>query len=76
MPPSQSDAHRSTLDKLLSDNGLTVDSRLYREAVRESLTPTGTPGVFQLAANASPSETGVDVYGAGGVVQAEQLGAW
>jgi hypothetical protein len=75
MPPSPSDAHRSTLDKLLVDNGLTAASRLYREAVREALTPTGTPGVFLLAANASPSETVVDVYGAGYVVQAEQLGA-
>lgn len=35
---------------------------------------TSTPGVYRLAANASPSESVIDVYGPGYVVQAEQMG--
>ena len=43
--------------------------------MRDALTPTDTPGVYRLAANASPSESVVDVYGQGHLVQADQLGA-
>lgn len=62
------------LDKLLKENGLSGDTRLYREALRESLTPTSTPGVFRVPANANPSEAVVDVYGPGYLVQAEHVG--
>lgn len=62
------------LDKLLEEHGLTPDTQLYREAEREILTPTGKPGVYRIPANARPSETVVDVYGQGYLVQAEQIG--
>ena len=67
-------ATQAVLDKLLQEYGLASDTRLYREATPEALTPTETPGVFRLRANAAPSESVVDVYGQGYVVQAEALG--
>jgi hypothetical protein len=53
---------------------LFAETPLYREAMRDALTPTGTPGLYRLQANATPSESVVDVYGQGYVVQAEQVG--
>ena len=64
----------AALTQLLADSGLTLDSSVYREVLFSTLKPTGTPGVFRIAANAQPSESVVDVYGQGYVVQAEQLG--
>ena len=63
MTPPRDEAIQAALDRLLKDYSLAADTRLYREAMRDALTPTGTPGVFRLAANASPSESVVDVYG-------------
>ena len=63
-----------TLQKLMNENRLFAETPLYREAMRDTLTPTGTPGVFRLHANPKPSEAVVDVYGQGYVVQAEQVG--
>src|SRR3954447_10962031 len=63
------------LEKLLEEYGLARDTRLYREATPDTLTPTATPGVFRLRANAKPSESVVDVYGQGYLVQADQVGA-
>ena len=74
MPAHRDGATQAALDKLLEEHGLAGDTRLYREAVRESLTPTNTPGVYLLLANANPSEAVVDVYGQGYLVQAEQVG--
>ena len=68
-------ATQAALSKLLEEHNLAGDARLYREAMRESLVPTGQPGVFSLAANPNPSESVIDVYGPGYVVQAEQVGA-
>ena len=62
------------LDQLLADSGLTRDSSLFREVLFSSLTPTDKAGVFRIAANAHPSESVVDVYAQGHVVQAEQVG--
>lgn len=62
------------LDRLLKENGLTSESRLYREAVFTALRETGTPGVFHLAANENPSDSVVDVYDQGYVVQASEVG--
>ena len=42
--------------------------------MRESLIPTDAPGVYRLAANAAPSESVVDVYGSGYLMQAESVG--
>ena len=67
-------ATQAVLDKLLAEYGLAPDTRLYRETVRDSLTPTETPGVYRLPANVKPSEAVVDVYGQGYLVQAEQVG--
>jgi len=67
-------AAQTALEKLLEEYGLTSNTRLYRETVRESLTPTHAPGIYRLVANASPSEAVVDVYGQGYLVQAEQVG--
>lgn len=69
------DSTRAVLSKLLAEHNLGGDTRLYREALRNSLSATGTPGVYRLAANASPSESVIDIYGPGYVVQAEQVGA-
>ena len=67
-------ATQATLDKLLEQYGLAADTRLYREATPEALVPTETPGIFRLRANASPSESVVDVYGQGHIIQADQVG--
>ena len=64
----------AALTRLLTDNGLTPDSFLYREVLFSTLVPFGSPGMFRITANAQPSESVVDVYGQGYVVQAEQLG--
>ena len=64
----------AALNQLLADSGLTRDSSLFREVLFSSLAPSGTPGVFRIAANAHPSESVVDVYAQGHVVQAEQVG--
>ena len=74
MTADRQDANRTTLEKLLEEHGLGGDTRLYREATPESLSPTGTPGVFRLRANAAPSESVVDVYGQCHLVQAEEVG--
>ncbi|MGH7710718.1 MAG: hypothetical protein ACREOG_05510 [Gemmatimonadaceae bacterium] len=67
-------AVQASLDRLLAEHNLSGDRRLYREAVRGSLTPTETPGVYRLLANAKPSESVIDVYGQGHLVQAEEVG--
>ena len=68
------DSTRAILSRLLEEHGLTGESRLFREAERKSLSPTGTRGRYRLDANSSPSESVVDVYGPGYVVQAEEVG--
>ena len=65
---------QAVLDKLLEEHRLTPDTPLYREAEREALTPTGEAGVYSIPANATPSESAIDVYGQGYLVQAEQIG--
>lgn len=65
---------RAVLDQLLVDNGLTPDTLLYREVQLETLTPAGAAGLFRLSANAAPSESVLDIYGQGYLVQAEQVG--
>ena len=64
----------ATLNRLLADGGLSKDSSLFREVLFSTLEPSGTPGVFRIAANAHPSESVIDVYGQGYTVQAEQVG--
>lgn len=64
----------AALNRLLADSGLTRDSSLFREVLFSALTPSDKPGLFRIAANASPSESVVDVYGQGYTVQAEQVG--
>jgi hypothetical protein len=64
----------ATVLDLLASNGLTPDTRLYREAMFRDLAPTGTAEVFLLRANPQPTETVVDVYGQGHLVQADTLG--
>ena len=68
------DAAQEVLTRLLLENSLTPDSRLYREVEKSALTPSTTRGMYRLAANPTPSESVVDIYGPGYVVQAEQLG--
>lgn len=73
--PTRDDAVQTILSKLLEENGLTDESRLFREAERKSLASTDTPGVYRLDANATPGESIIDVYdGPGYVVQAEEVG--
>ena len=63
------------LERLMAENGLTSDTRLYRETLRKTLERTSTPGIFSLAANEKPSESVTDIYGQGYTVQAESVGA-
>ena len=74
MTADRDGATQAALDKLLEEHGLAADTRLYREATPEALLPTETPGVFRLRANTAPSESVVDVYGQGYIVQAEEVG--
>jgi len=74
MTSQRDPATQAALDQLLSTHGLGPDTRLYREAMRSALVPTGVPGLFRLAANPAPSDSVVDVYGKGYLVQAETLG--
>ncbi|HEV8453718.1 MAG TPA: hypothetical protein VGQ69_06495 [Gemmatimonadales bacterium] len=66
---------QAVLDQLLREHGLSGETRLYREAERGSLIPLDTSGAYRVRANANPSESVVDVYGQGHLVQAEQVGA-
>lgn len=68
------EATQKALQKLLDEHRLFAETPLYREAMRETLIPTQTAGVFRLNANPAPAESVVDVYGKGYVVQAEQVG--
>ena len=73
--PTRDQAAQSILSKLLEEHGLTEESRFFREAERKSLASTESSGVYRLAANASPSESIIDIYeGPGYLVQAEQVG--
>lgn len=74
MSGQRDETTQKALDQLLEEHRLFAETPLYREAMRDALTPTGTPGVYRLHANANPSESVVDVYGQGYVVQAEQVG--
>ncbi len=60
--------------RMLADHGLTLDSRLYREAVFRDLAPTGDVDTFLLHAKTRPLESVVDIYGNGHIVQADSLG--
>jgi hypothetical protein len=68
------EATEAVLSRLLDEHQLTGETRLYRHAERASLSPTPTPGVYHLAANAHPSESVIDVYGPGYLVQADLVG--
>jgi len=74
MTAQRDESTQKTLDKLLDEHRLFAETPLYREAMRDALMPTGTPGLFRLRANTTPSESVIDVYGQGYVVQAEQVG--
>ena len=74
MTPLRDPAAQAALERLLQEHGLAGDIRLYRVALREALTPTATAGVFRLTANPSPTESVIDVYGQGHLVQAEHVG--
>jgi hypothetical protein len=68
------EATQAILSRLLQESGLTPESTLYREVERATLAPGSARGSYRLAANPAPSESVVDIYGPGYVVQAEQLG--
>ena len=74
MQIQRDEATQAVLSRLLDEHQLTGETRLYREAERASLTATPTPGVYHLAANAHPSESVIDVYGPGYLVQADLVG--
>jgi hypothetical protein len=74
MTAQRDDTTQQTLDRLLQEHRLFAETPLYREAMRNALVPTDTPGLFRLKANPAPSESVIDVYGQGYVVQAEQVG--
>lgn len=75
MTLARDESTQQKLNRFLEENRLVAETTLFREAMRDALQPTATPGVFRLQANPSPSESIVDIYGQGYVVQAEQVGA-
>ena len=74
MPVHNEGDIQAILDKLLDEHGLTPDTLLYREAERDVLTATSEQGVHNIPANPKPSESVIDVYGQGYLVQAEEVG--
>lgn len=74
MPIQRNEAAQVVLSRLLEEHNLLAETRLFREAERTSLISSDSPGSYRLAANASPRESVIDVYGPGYVVQAEQVG--
>ena len=74
MAPRQEGPDRAVLTRLFEENQLTEDSLLFREVERGALLPGPGPGRYRLAPNSRPSESVLDVYGPGYVVQAESLG--
>jgi hypothetical protein len=68
-------ADSAALQRLLAENGLSAETRLYRETLKKSLEATDQSGIFRLAANPKPTESVVDVYGHGHLMQAERAGA-
>lgn len=71
---ARDESTQQKLSQLLEEHRLSAETPLYREAMRDALAPTATPGVFRLQANPAPSESVVDIYGRGYVVQAEHVG--
>lgn len=74
MPIQRNEAAQVVLSNLLEEHSLPAETRLFREAERTSLIPGDSPGTYRIAANGSPRESVIDVYGPGYVVQAEQVG--
>jgi hypothetical protein len=70
---SASDAKK--LADLLAENGLTVETRLYRSSRPEYLSPAGSEGAHTLSANDDPSEAVIDVYEGGHLRLAKEVGA-
>jgi hypothetical protein len=68
------DGARAALDKFLSENALSEETILYREVLRDALTSTENARVYRLGANTAPSDSVIDVYGHGHLVQAEEVG--
>lgn len=68
------DETRATLERLMQEHGLAGDSRLYRATLPEHVTPGDQPDTFSLSANPDPSEAVVDVYGAGHMTTAADVG--
>ena len=67
-------SHQETLGKLLSENGLTLESRFYRYTMQEHLESGDAAGSHRLSANTEPSEAVIDVYAQGHMTLAEQVG--
>jgi hypothetical protein len=65
---------KPVLERILAESGLNAETRLYRETLKKTLTPAGGSGVFTLEANARPTESVIDIYGQGHLVQAESVG--
>ena len=74
MPIQRKEAAEAVISSLLEEHNLLPETRLFREAERTALVPGDSPGSYRLAANASPRESVIDVYGPGYVVQAEEVG--
>ena len=55
------EAAESIISKLLEEHGLTGDTRLFREAKRESLLSTDKQGSDRLTAYETPGESVIDV---------------
>jgi hypothetical protein len=67
-------SHQETLGKLLSENGLTLESRFYRYTMPEHLESGDAAGSHRLSANTEPSEAVIDVYAQGHLILAEHMG--
>ena len=65
----------AVLERLLVENGLSAETRLFREVLSKNLRLTEVGGVLELSANRSPGETVVDIYKKGNAVPAGEVGA-
>ncbi len=75
MSSKRTAAQQAILDDLLAEAGLDRETFLFRDALRDDVDSTDTPGVHRLEANPVPAERVSDVYSDGAEVAAEEMGA-
>jgi hypothetical protein len=70
--PSEEET-REILAELLAEHGLSTESLLYRSSLPEHL-EAAEDGLWWISANATPSESVINIYETGHLSQAEDMG--